>query len=208
VYRALARTFVDLTVAIVVFAIRTDLGVAGEDIGIGVIAVSAGDAVAIGIAIAVSVAIDVRAGLTFFDAPVDGAGLVVAARRDLTPAAPERWIALLDAVAKEPILTARIVRHVLTTPDGEVAGIERTFDAVIALPVFEARAAERGPAVIDDIEIDGVALGIGGSRIDYKGAICGYARASRKANDDPGRAEAHADRSVPQVPEKAFSCGP
>jgi hypothetical protein len=179
----------------------------GEDSGIGVVAISAHDAVAVGVAITVGVAIDVRAGPTFFDASVDGAGPVVTASRRLTAAATERDVTHLDAIAEKSILAARIVRHVLTASKPEVANVEGAFDGVVALTIFEARSAEGDAAVVDRIDGDGVGAGVAGARIDHKGAG-GAARAPHEPKDDPDRAEGHARRSVSQVPKKALSRGP
>jgi hypothetical protein len=144
------------------------------------------------------------ASFALFDAGIDGAGPVVAAGRSLAAPATERGIADLDAVAKQAVLAARIVRHILAATQCEVASVERAFDPVVALPVLEARAPEGDTAIVDGIVDDVVAPSVAWPRVDDKGAAGRRVRAPRQAKDDPDRAAPHADPSVAQVPQKAL----
>jgi hypothetical protein len=204
VARALARWLVDLTVAVVVLAIGTNFGVPGEDGRVVVVAVTVVDTVPVGVAIAVSVAIDVLADLGRLDASIDGAGSFVAARGGLTAAASELGIADFETVAEEAVLTARIVRYVLTTAERAGARVEGARDGVVALPVIDAGTAERDAPIVDGIVGAKVADGVAWPPIDHKGAIRGGVRTSqRETYDDPDFATPHGPWSVTQVPQKA-----
>src|SRR5690606_19929151 len=113
----------------------------GADLGVEVVAVAAA-AVRVGIAVAVGVARHLIAAVELFVAGVDGAGLAVAAAHRLAQAAADLQVAQLEAVAVLVVLALAVVGGEAAAIDVGIAAIEGARDAVVALRVDGAGAAD------------------------------------------------------------------